>query len=176
MHGKKTWIILVFIWHFTGMTFETLNFCVPHRNFCILIYDWKLLERHRNFQKNTWIIRMRDKNSLQDNSSNIHTSTARYVHELDRVVGVSMGVDGFVWAWGVYGSSCESVGVYGSLWGLWQDMEVYGNLWINMSMCPHSTEYCRNVSEIFPIFHCNWNIAATFLSNIPKYFIATLQF
>ena len=20
---------------------------------------------------------------------------------------------------------------------------------------PHSTEYCRNMSEIFPIFHCN---------------------
>ena len=40
----------------------------------------------------------------------------------------------------------------------------------------HSTEYCRNMSEIFPIFHCNWNIAATFLSIIPKYFIATLQF
>ena len=41
---------------------------------------------------------------------------------------------------------------------------------------PHSTEYCRNMSEIFPIFHCNWNIAATFLSITPKYFIATLQF
>ena len=41
---------------------------------------------------------------------------------------------------------------------------------------PHSTEYCRKLSEIFPIFHCNWNIAATFLSIIGKYFIATLQF
>ena len=41
---------------------------------------------------------------------------------------------------------------------------------------PYSTEYCGNMSEIFPIFHCNWNIAATFLSIIPKYFIATLQF
>ena len=41
---------------------------------------------------------------------------------------------------------------------------------------PYSTEYCRNMSEIFPIFHCNWNITGTFLSIIPKYFIATLQF
>ena len=41
---------------------------------------------------------------------------------------------------------------------------------------PHNTEYCRNMSEIFPIFHCNWNIAATFLSIIPKYFSATSQF
>ena len=39
---------------------------------------------------------------------------------------------------------------------------------------PHSTKYCRNMSEIFPIFHCNWNTAATFLSIIQKYFIATL--
>ena len=41
---------------------------------------------------------------------------------------------------------------------------------------PHSTEYCRNLSEIFPILHCNWNIAARFLSIITKYFIARLQF
>ena len=41
---------------------------------------------------------------------------------------------------------------------------------------PHSTEYCRNMSEIFPIFHCNWNIVAIFLSNIAKYFVATLHF
>ena len=41
---------------------------------------------------------------------------------------------------------------------------------------PHSTEYCKNISEIFPIFHCKWNIVATFLSNIAKYFIAMLQF
>ena len=40
----------------------------------------------------------------------------------------------------------------------------------------HSTEYCRKVSEIFPIFYCIWNIVATFSSIIPKYFIATLQF
>ena len=40
----------------------------------------------------------------------------------------------------------------------------------------HSTEYCRNMWEIFPIFHYNWNIVSTFLSNIAKYFIATLQF
>ena len=41
---------------------------------------------------------------------------------------------------------------------------------------PHSTEYCRNILEIFSIFHCNWNIVSTFLSNIDKYFITTLQF
>ena len=41
---------------------------------------------------------------------------------------------------------------------------------------PHSTEYCRNMSEIFPIVHYNWNMFATFLSTIQKYFIATLQF
>ena len=41
---------------------------------------------------------------------------------------------------------------------------------------PHSTQYCRNMSGIFSIFHCKWNIVATFLSNIPKYFIAILQF
>ena len=41
---------------------------------------------------------------------------------------------------------------------------------------PHSTEYCRNMLEIFPIFHCKRNIIATFLSHIAKYFIATLQF
>ena len=35
----------------------------------------------------------------------------------------------------------------------------------------NSTEYCRNLSQIFPIFHCNWNIVTTFLSNIGKYFI-----
>ena len=40
----------------------------------------------------------------------------------------------------------------------------------------HITEYCRNMSEIFPIFYCNWNLVATFLSNITKYFIATFQF
>ena len=39
---------------------------------------------------------------------------------------------------------------------------------------PNSTEYCRKMSGIFPIFHCNWNIFETFLSNIAKYFIATL--
>ena len=38
---------------------------------------------------------------------------------------------------------------------------------------PHSTEYCKNMSEIFEIFHCNWNIVAIFLSNIAKYFTAT---
>ena len=32
------------------------------------------------------------------------------------------------------------------------------------------------MSEKFPIFHCNLNIVTTFLSNIDKYFIATLQF
>ena len=41
---------------------------------------------------------------------------------------------------------------------------------------PHSTEYCRSMSEIFPIFYCKRNIVATFLSNIAKYFIATLKF
>ena len=40
----------------------------------------------------------------------------------------------------------------------------------------HSTEYCRNMSEICPIFHCNWNIVAIFLSNTAQYFTATLQF
>ena len=40
---------------------------------------------------------------------------------------------------------------------------------------PHSTEYCGKMSEIFPIFHCDWNIVATFLSNIAKYFILRLQ-
>ena len=30
--------------------------------------------------------------------------------------------------------------------------------------------------EIFQIFHCKLNIVATFLSNIAKYFIVTLQF
>ena len=38
----------------------------------------------------------------------------------------------------------------------------------------YSTECCRKMSGIFPIFHCNWNIVATFLLNIAKYFIATL--
>ena len=32
------------------------------------------------------------------------------------------------------------------------------------------------MSGIFPIFHCNLNILATFLSNIAKYVIATFQF
>ena len=41
---------------------------------------------------------------------------------------------------------------------------------------PHSTEYCRNMSEIFPIFHCTWNIVAKILSNIAKYFTVTLKF
>ena len=41
---------------------------------------------------------------------------------------------------------------------------------------PHSTEYCKNMSEIFPIFHCKWNIVATFSSNITIYFIPTLKF
>ena len=41
---------------------------------------------------------------------------------------------------------------------------------------PYSIEYCRNMSGLFPIFHCTLNIVATFLSNIAKYFIATLQF
>ena len=45
-----------------------------------------------------------------------------------------------------------------------------------MTTFPHSTEYSRNMSEIFSIFHCNWNIVSTFLSNIEKYFIATLKF
>ena len=39
---------------------------------------------------------------------------------------------------------------------------------------PHSIEYCKNMSEIFPIFYCNCNIAAIFLSIIPQYFIAKL--
>ena len=43
-------------------------------------------------------------------------------------------------------------------------------------LIPHSTEYCRKMSGIFPIFHCNWIIVATFLLNITKYFIATLKF
>ena len=41
---------------------------------------------------------------------------------------------------------------------------------------PNSTEYCKKMSGIFQIFYCNWNIVATFLLNIAKYFIATLQF
>ena len=41
---------------------------------------------------------------------------------------------------------------------------------------PHSTECCKKMSGIFTIFYCSWNIVATFLSNIAKYFIATLQF
>ena len=41
---------------------------------------------------------------------------------------------------------------------------------------PHRTEYCRKRSGIFLIFHCNWNIVATFFPNIAKYFIATLEF
>ena len=49
-------------------------------------------------------------------------------------------------------------------------------LHIEVVVFPHSTEYCRNMSEIFPILHCNWNIVTTFLSNIAKYFIETLQF
>ena len=32
------------------------------------------------------------------------------------------------------------------------------------------------MSGIFPIFHCNCNIVATFLSTIEKYYNATLQF
>ena len=40
----------------------------------------------------------------------------------------------------------------------------------------NSTEYCRKISGIILIFHCNWNIVATFLLNIEKYFIATLKF
>ena len=47
------------------------------------------------------------------------------------------------------------------------------NLNINF---PHSTEYCKKMSGIFSIFHCNRNIVATFLSNIAKYFIAKLKF
>ena len=27
---------------------------------------------------------------------------------------------------------------------------------------PHSTEYCKKMSGIFIIFHCNWNIIASF--------------
>ena len=48
--------------------------------------------------------------------------------------------------------------------------------WISLlaeSVYPHSTEYCRKMSGIFPIFHCNWNIVATFfqiLQNFLKYF------
>ena len=41
---------------------------------------------------------------------------------------------------------------------------------------PHSTEYCRKMSGIFPIFHYNLNIVAKLLSNIAKYSIPTLQF
>ena len=32
------------------------------------------------------------------------------------------------------------------------------------------------MSGIFPIFHCDRNITAKFLSNIAKYFTSTLQF
>ena len=41
--------------------------------------------------------------------------------------------------------------------------------------CPHSTEYCTKMAKKFLIFHCNGNSVAIFLSNIEKYFIATLQ-
>ena len=50
---------------------------------------------------------------------------------------------------------------------------IYLFLW---KMYPHNAEYCKNMSEIFPIFHCNWNIVSKFLSIIAKYFIAPLQF
>ena len=40
----------------------------------------------------------------------------------------------------------------------------------------HSREYCKKMSGIFSIFHCNSNIVATFLLNVAKYFIALLQF
>ena len=38
----------------------------------------------------------------------------------------------------------------------------------NFLLSSHRTEYFRNISEIFPIFHCKWKIVATFLSNIQK--------
>ena len=33
--------------------------------------------------ESTWVIRIRDKNLVQDHTSNIDTYTARHVHELD---------------------------------------------------------------------------------------------
>ena len=50
-------------------------------------------------------------------------------------------------------------------------------LWsiLYLNRIPHNTEYCRKMSGVFLIFHCNWNIVETFLSNIAQYFIATLQ-
>ena len=44
------------------------------------------------------------------------------------------------------------------------------------TMFPHIAQNIAEMSGIFPIFHCNWNIVAIFLSHIAKYFIATLQF
>ena len=46
---------------------------------------------------------------------------------------------------------------------------------IHLKTVPHSTEYCRKMSDIFSIFYCNKNIVTPFLSNIAKYFMGTLQ-
>ena len=58
--------------------------------------------------------------------------------------------------------------------GICKNPEVY--TWNKMYYYLYSTEYCRKMTEIFPIIDCNSNIIATFLSNIKKYFIPTLQF
>ena len=55
------------------------------------------------------------------------------------------------------------------------EIQVLRNIFLS-TQYPHSTECYRNMSEIFPNFHYKWNIVTNFLSNIEKYFIATLQF
>ena len=57
--------------------------CEPE---CLFLNLWiKITGMPAEFkQENTWIIFVRDKNLLQDHFSNIHTSIARNMYELDR--------------------------------------------------------------------------------------------
>ena len=45
----------------------------------------------------------------------------------------------------------------------------------NADNVPHSTEYCRNMSEIFPIFYCNWNILSKIFFRYCKMLQVQLQ-
>ena len=98
------------IWNFTGMLGFTSEFLFSNLWIKITGMTPEFLEEH------TWVICIRNKNLLHNHSSNIHTSTARYVHELDQVARVFMGVHGFLWRFmRIYGNLWKSMGVYESM-------------------------------------------------------------
>ena len=116
----------------------------------LLVWGWKMKKKKKRICP-----------KMSDNDSFVadHVWIARFYYMNKFLKNEWLGVSIYMWpsAW------------RGSLLSLW--CYAYGRIFY-----PHSIEYCRNMSGIFPIFHCNWNIAATFFSIIPKYFISTLQF